>query len=891
MASILSIAKWLRVVAFRIRGVFTRRRVDEDFQQELDSHLELMTEENIRRGMTPEEARRAARVCLGGVTQLRETHRELHGLPWIEPLVQDVRYALRMLRKNPGFAAVAILTLALGIGATTAIFSVVNAVLLRPLPYQDADRLVVILHYGSGPVSPANFIDWRSQNHVFERMGAAEYWTPNLTGVDKPERVWALHITSDILPLLGIQPLLGRMFLHEEDVRGREHEVILSFHAWQRRFGGDSGIIGRSIALDGEKYTIVGVMPPEFKFALFWATKAELWAPLSLTGRETERGGNSLRLFARLKPGVTLEQARAEMATITSRLEQEYPGTNRDYIVLPLKEKVVGDIQPALLVLLGAVSFVLFIACANVAHMLLARSAARQKEVAVRKALGAGRSRMIRQFLTESLLLTLLGAAAGLLLALWGIRVLVTLSPADIPRVDTVTLDGHVLLFVLAVSVLTGVCFGIAPALQASTVNLNDSLKEGGRGSSEGFHRNRLRSLLVASEFALALILLVGAGLMIRSFIALQSIDPGFNPDHVLSMVVSLTGSQSAEPSHRVAFDRALLEQVRALPGVKSASAINHLPLAGDLWTRSFIIQGRPIPRPGEAPEAVYRMVMPGYFHTMNIPMLRGRDVTEGDGLNAPPVVIVNEALARQCWPGEDPIGKRFALEDSLPNPEWITVVGVVKNAREKDWAATPDMEMYLPFLQSREYRESPQSHFTYVTLVVRTSGDSASLASAIASRVWALDRNVTVSQVQSMQEVVANATAQPRFNLLLLGAFATVALILAGVGIYGVMSYSASRRTHEIGVRMALGAKRADVLKLVTRQGMMLALVGAATGLEGSFGLTRMMSSLLYGVHPDDPVTIIGVSLLLGLVALVASYIPARRAMKVDPMVALRYE
>jgi predicted permease len=724
----------------------------------------------------------------------------------------------------------------------------------------------------------------------FERMGAAEYWTPNLTGVDKPERVWALHITSDI-PLLRVQPLLGRMFLPEEDQRGREHEVILSFRAWQRRFGGEPGIIGRSAALDGERYRIIGVMPPQFAFAPFWATKAELWAPLSLTSRTTERGGNSLRVFARLKPGVTLEQARAAMATITTRLEQEYPGTNRDYVVLPLKEKVVGDIRPALFVLLGAVSFVLFIACANVAHMLLARSAARQKELAIRTALGAGRSRMICQFLTESLLLTLLGAAAGLLLAHWGIRILITLSPASIPRVDTITLDSRALLFMVVVSVLTGLCFGVAPASQASAVNLNDSLKEGGRGSTEGFHRNRLRSLLVASEFALALILLVGAGLMIRSFIALQSIDPGFNPDHVLSMVVSVTGSESGEPSHRVAFHQALLERVRVLPGVKSASAINHLPLAGDLWTRTFTIQGRPIPGPAEAPEAVYRLVTPGYFHTMNIPMLRGRDVTDGDDLNSPPVVIVNEALARQCWPGENPIGKRFALEDSLPNLRWLTVVGVVKNAKQKDWAATPDMEMYLPFLQNRDYRASVESHFTYLTLVVRTSGDPASLASAIASQVWSLDRDVTVSQVHPMEQVVADATAQPQFNLLLLGAFAGVALTLAAVGIYGVMSYSVSRRTHEIGVRMALGAKRTDVLKLVTGQGMMLALVGAATGLPGSFGLTRMMSNLLYGVHPYDPVTIISVFLLLGVVALIANYIPARRATKVDPMMALRYE
>ena len=881
---------WRRELA-KLQALFRRARQDGDLDDEIRAHLRMEEQANLESGLSPEEAHYAALRRFGNVTLAQERSREMWGWISVQTLLQDVRYALRMLRKNPGFTAVAVLTLALGIGATTAIFSVVNGVLLRPLPYLDADRLVVMLHYGSGPVSPANFIDWRAQNHVFQRMGAAEYWTPNLTGVDQPERVLALRITSDILPLLGVQPLLGRMFLPEEDQRGREHEAILSFPAWQRRFGGDSAIIGRSVALDGAKYTIVGVMPPQFRFAPFWATKSELWAPLSLTSRETERGGNSLRVFARLRPGVTLEQARAEMAAITGRLEQEYPGTNRDYVVLPLKEKVVGDIRPALWVLLGAVSFVLLIACANVAHMLLARSAARQKEVAIRRALGAGRSRMIRQFLTESLLLTVLGAGAGFLLAVWGLHLLVTLSPADIPRVDTVTLDSRVLLFMLAVSFLTGIGFGIAPAVQASTTNLDESLKAGGRSSAGAFGRNRLRGFLVASEFALALILLVGAGLMVRSFVALQSIDPGFNPEHVLSMVISVTGSESAEPSHRVAFHEALLERVRALPGVKSVSAINHLPLAGDLWTRSLIVQGTPIPRPGEAPEAVYRLVMPGYFHTMNIPILRGRDVTDRDDLNSPEVVVVNEALAHRCWPGEDPIGKRFALEDSLPNLQWLTVVGVVKDTRQKYWAATPDMEMYLPFLQSHDYRESLESHFTYLTLVVRTSADPASLAPAIAAQVWALDRNVTVSQVQSMERVVIDATAQPRFNLLLLGAFAGVALTLAGVGIYGVMSYAVSCRTHEIGIRMAVGAKSIDVLKLVTRQGLALALVGTATGLAGSFGLTRVMSSLLYGVHPDDPSTIAGVLLVLVVVALTASYLPARRAARVDPMLALRHE
>jgi putative ABC transport system permease protein len=875
----------------KLRNLFTRAQDGADLDEEIRTHLEMEERENLEFGMPAEEAHYAALRCFGNVTLAHERSREMWGWNSVQTLWQDIRYGVRQLRRSPGFTAVAVLTLALGIGANTAIFSVVNAVLLRPLPYKDSEGLVVILHYGNGPVAPANFIDWRNQNHVFQRMGAAEYWTPNLTGVDRPEQVWGLHVTSDIFPLLGVQPLLGRMFLPEEDQPGREHEVILSFRAWQQRFGGDNGIIGCPMMLDGEKYTIVGVMPRNFKFAPFWATKAELWAPLPLAARAAERSGNSLRLFARLKPGVTLQQARAEMATITSRLEKEYPGTNRDYTVLPLKEKVVGEIRPALVVLLGAVGFVLLIACANVAHMLLARAAARQKEVAVRKALGAGRSRLVRQFLTESLLLTVFGVGVGLLLARWGIRILVALSPAGIPRVETISLDSHVLLFALVVSGLTGLGFGLTPALQVWAVNLSDSLKEGGRGSTEGIRRNRLRSLLVASEFALALILLVGAGLMIRTFSALQAIDPGFNPRNVLSMVVRVTGSKSAEPSHRDAFYRQLLGRVRALPSVRSASAINHLPLAGDLWTRPFLIEGKPIPRPGEAPEAVYRVTWPGYFHTMNIRILQGREITESDTMNSPSVVVINEALARYCWPSEDPVGKRIALLDSLPNPQWLTVVGVAKNAKQEDWAATPYIEFYFPYLQSREYLEDLHSHFSYLTLVVRTSGDPALLAPAIRSEVRALDEDVTVSQVQTMEQAVADSTAQPRFYLLLLGIFAAVALTLAAVGIYGVMSYSVARRTHEIGLRMTLGATRSDVLKLVAGQGVILALGGAAAGLAGALPLTHLMASLLYGVRPPDLLTFAVVSALLTAVALLASYIPARRAAKVDPMVALRYE
>ena len=554
----------------------------------------------------------------------------------METLLQNLRYTMRALRKSPGFTAVAVITLALGIGANTAIFSVVNAVLLRPLPYKDDSRLVVILNKGRNPVAPANFIDWRSQSQSFSQMGAAEYWTPNLTGTDNPEKLWALHVTPDIFPMLGVQPLLGRVFLPEEQEAGKEHEVVLSYSLWQSHFAGNPEIIGRSVALSGETYTVVGVMPRDFKFAPFWATKAQLWAPLALGPRLTDRGGSSLRVFARLKPGVTLEQAQAEMAGITGRLEREFPGTNQDMQVVSLREKVVGNIRPALLVLLGAVGFVLLIACANVSHMLLARAAARREEIALRTALGAGRWDVFRQLLTESLTLALMGGSAGLLLAVWGVRVLLAISPAAIPRVETVGVDGLVLLFALAISLLTGLAFGMAPAWRATAVNLSDALKEGKRGSSEGLRRNRLRGLLVGSEFALAVVLLAGAGLMVRTFLALQNVDAGFDPHGVLSMVVGVAGTEQASGGHTGNFYQEVLRKVGAVPGVQSVSGINHLPLAGDEWGFRFHIEGRPPEPPGKDLVATYRAVFPGYFQTMRIPILRGRDVTDADNLRAP---------------------------------------------------------------------------------------------------------------------------------------------------------------------------------------------------------------------------------------------------------------
>jgi len=876
----------------RIRNLFNGRSAEPELAREIESHLALLEEEFERRGLPPQEAHLAARRAYGGVEQAKELHREARSFVWIEQWFKDVRYGARNLLRTPVFTLVAVVTLALGIGANTAIFSVVNAVLLRPLEYKDPDRLVTLLHIFSNPVAVANYIDWRDQSRSFEAMGAAEYWSPNLTGSDPAEHLLGIRMTQNLLPMLGVEPQLGRVFAPGEDQAGAEHEVVLSHRLWQRRFNSDPNVLGKSIVLDGQGYTVIGVMPIEFKFAPFWAVHAELWAPLAFGDRIHNRGGNSLRIFARLKPGITLQQARAEIATITARLEKQYPGTNRDVFVTPLKENVVGKVETPLLVLLGAVGFVLLIACANVAHMLLARTSDRQKEIAVRTALGAGRWRVMRQFLTENLLLAAIGAAAGLLLAMGGTRGLVVLSPAKLPRVDMVAIDTPVVLFLLGVTVLTALAFGLAPAWHAAIGNLSGALKEGGRGGTDGIRRNRLRSFLVASEFALAFMLLIGAGLMIRSFLALQSLDPGFNPHNVLSMVVSVAGSNEADPERRTLFYRQLLDRVRALPGVASAGGINHLPLYGDIWGWSFNIEGRPKPRPGDEPMATYRVAMPGYFDTMRLPVLRGRAITDRDDARAPGVVLINERSARRYWPGEDPIGKRISFEaDQYKLPIWLTVIGVVKNAKQSDWADDIDPEAYLAALQNEGFLGAGGSHVAYLTLVVRTSGDPAAMAPTVKKTVWSFDHNLPISDVLTMDRVVADANAEPRFEMLLLGIFAAIALLLAAVGIYGVMSYSVSRRTHEIGIRISLGASRADVLQMVVRQGMAQALAGTAAGVAGALLLSRLMAGMLYGVRPTDPVTFAGVGIVLGLAALAATCVPARNATRIDPMAALRHE
>jgi predicted permease len=867
---------------------FARRRRERELDEEIAAHLAMATADRVVRGQSPAKAEADARREFGNEGLVREAARAQWGWSALERFGQDVRYGLRLLRRSPGFAAVAILTLALGIGANTAILSVVDAVLLKPLDYADADRLVVLLHKGRNPVAPGNYLDWKARSRSFSSLGAAENWSANLTSGDVPEKLSAMRMTADILPMLGVRPRLGRAFVPDDDAAGRDHVVLLADGLWRRRFAADPGVVGRTITLNGEPYTVLGVLPPGFQFAPFWHTDAELWAPLDLRPRASSRESSSLRVFGRLKDGVSLETARQEIAAVTAALEHEFPGTNQDVRVTGLRDKVVGDVRPALLVLLAAVGLVLLIACANVANMLLARASARRREIGLRAALGASRGRTVRQLLTESLVLAAAGGAAGVALGAWVLKLLLALAPESLPRLAEVRLDTRILLATFAVSLVTGVAFGLVPALQASSTRLQEALKDGG-GSGGAREGGRLRRAFVAAEFAIALVLLVGAGLMARSFVALQRIDPGFDPRGVVTMGVSVAGTRQAEPGRRQILYREILERFAAIPGVKAAGAINHVPIAGDIWGFPYTIEGRPKPAPGQAPVAAYRAVLPGYFATMRLPILRGRDVASTDVAGAPGVVLVNEFLARRVWPGEDALGKRIAVDGPDDAPVWLTVIGVVKNAVQNDWSAPADDEIYLAMPQRAGLMSSSGTHEAYATFVVRADGDPAALVPALRAAVWQLDRTLPISAVLTMPDVVAHANARPRFQMLLLAVFAGVAALLAAVGVYGVMSYVVSRRAREIGVRMALGARPRDVIGLVVGQGMAMATAGAAAGLVAAFFASRLMSGILYGVPASDPLTYGTVAALLLVIGLFASYLPARRAARLDPMAALR--
>jgi putative ABC transport system permease protein len=808
-----------------------------------------------------------------------------HG--WVGDAVRDIGYGLRQLRRGPAFTAAATAALALGIGAATVIFSAVDAVLLKPLPYAEPERLVVVLHDGRHPVAPATFGEIRTHARSFSAVGVAEVWHPNLSADGGAHSVEALRLTSGVLQMTGARPLLGRAFTADEEEPGRERVVLLGHALWRRTFAGDPGVLGRAVRLDGAPYTVVGVMPPGFDFPPFWARGAEMWAPLALRDRMDSRRGRSLRLFAQL--GVPIETARAEVAAIAARVEAAHPGTMKGLLVRPLQDVVVRDVRPALLVLLGAVGLLLLIACANVAHLLLARASGRAREMAVRRALGAGRGRLARQVLAESALLACGGAAAGVALAFIGVRALVAWRPASVPRIETMTLDLRVLAVAVAAAVLCGLAFGLAPALQAARRDAQPDLREGARGSTAGGSR-RLRDGLVASEVALALMLLVGAGLLVRTFAALGAIDPGFDPKNVLTMVVSLSGSTENAPGRRAAFLRAALERFGATPGVEAAGAINHLPLGGDLWGLEYRAEGRPLPAPGEEQTAAWRVVLPGYFRAMRLPLVRGRDFDERDAVGAAEVAIVNESLAAAEWPGQDPIGRALAVGD-VREPRWRTVVGVSKNAVRGALAAEPAAEVYVPYLQSAGYLERPGPQYASMTIVLRTTGEPGSMAPAARALVRTLAPDAALASVQTMEDVVGAGRAEPRLYVVLLATFATAALALAAVGIYGVVAYTVARRRQEIAIRVALGAGRFDVLRLVVSQTMRAVALGTAGGLIGVLLVGGSLRGLLYGVRPTDPATLAAVVLVLGVVALLATCVPARRATAIRAEDALRHD
>ena len=811
----------------------------------------------------------------------------------MESLFQDSRYGIRMLVKNPGVTIVAIIALALGIGANTAIFSVVNAVMLKPLPYKNGDGLVMVWEHNrtrnrtQNVVSPANFLDWKDQNNVFEDMAGFFDTVANLTEAGDPEEIPSQYVTANMFSLLGVYPMIGRAFEGEDGQDGRDNIVILSHGLWRRRFGGDPGIINQTIKLNGTPVTVIGVMPPDFQLFIkagsLTGKQAEIWSPFSFGPNSRIRRGRYMSAVARLKPGVTVAQAQAEMTQIADALERQYPefDTNWGVNLVPMRQQFTGEISTPLLVLFGAVIFVLLIACANVANLLLARAAARQKDIAIRSALGASRSRIIRQLLTESVLLAVLGGVLGLLVAVWGVDLLLALAPKDLPPLAGVGINYFVLGFTLVVSLLTGLIFGLVPALQASKPNLNETLKEGGRSAASGERQHRVRNLFVVAEIAMALVLLIMSGLMIRSFARLQSVNPGFDPNNLLTARLLLPQSKYSNDQQRVAFFRQAIARIEALPGVRSVGAISFLPFTTLGAATGFTIEGQPAPAPGQSPTLDVRVCDPNYFQTMGIPIIRGRTFTEKEATEASHVVIISDAMARTYFPNEDPIGKRVRI-NMMEDPPPCEIIGVVGDSKHQGLDIEPRAMSYWPH---------PELAYSAMTIVARTTGDPLSYSGTVQSAVQSLDKDQPISDVRSMEQWLSDSVARARFITSLLGIFAAVALVLAMVGIYGVMSYSVTERTHEIGIRMALGANSTDVLKMVVRQGMSLALIGVGVGLAASFALTRVLAGLLFGVSVTDPVTFGLIATLLAGVAFVACAVPARRATKVDPMIALRYE
>ncbi|HEV2911858.1 MAG TPA: ABC transporter permease [Pyrinomonadaceae bacterium] len=823
---------------------------------------------------------------------LRRSSGSFRDALWLQPkrleedMFQDLRYGLRMLLKKPGFTITAVLALAIGIGANTAIFSVVNAVLLRPLPFTEPERLTMIWlrgPEGAGgdrvPLSVADFLDWRAQNQVFEKVAAYGTNLYNYTGGETPEQVRGVNATAEFFSILGAKPALGRTFLPDEDRADAAPVVVISHGFWQKRLGSDPQAVGRTITLNDKAYTIIGVMPASFDFP---QRERELWTAFPLQPPK-RRGPYFLRGLARLKPGVTIEGARAAMNLVGDPSQGPKPDAGDRFTVLPLNEYIVGDVRPALLVLFGAVALVLLIATANVANLLLARASEREKEISIRAALGATRARILRQLLTESVLLAAIGGLLGSLLAYWGVDLLLALSPGDIPRLHGVRIDWQVLAWTIATSLASGIIFGLVPALQGSRSNLNEALKEGGRSSTESFGKRRLRGAFVVFEVALALMLLASAGLLIKSFVRLREVNPGFNAERILTMEIPLPRARYSESQQRAAFFQQLLERVKTVPGVQAVAVNSSLPPDQLTVSDNFSLEGQAVSSTGELPAGSLLTVSPDYFRALGIPLLRGRTFADTDTAEATPVAIISDTMARQYFAGQDPIGKRFRQGGPKENNPFMEIVGVVGDVKYEGLETKMQPAFYEPLLQAP---------WGQMYMVVQSStSDPLSLAPAIRREVAALNPDVPVAGINTMDQLLSRSVAQPRFRTLLVAIFSAMALLLAAIGIYGVMSYSVTQRTHEIGLRMALGAQRSDVLRMVVGQGMILTLVGIATGLVAAFLVTRFMESLLYGVTATDPVTFAAVSLVLSAVALLATFIPARRATRVDPMIALRNE
>ena len=880
-----------------LRNLFWSGRVDADLDEEVHSHLEMLTAENLRAGIQQGEAQRRARIELGGIEQVKEQVREQRVGNWLHSIYSDCRFALRQLRKSPGFTSVTLLTIALGIGVNTAIFSVIDAVLLRPLPFRDPGRLVACKSVDltdptqGGDISYPAFLDWRAQTHSFQAMSVYNVTSFTYTGGSQPESIRSAVVSANLFSTLGISPALGRTFAAEEDQPGKtQPPVILSYEFWQSHFGGDPNVLGRVLTLDSEQCAVVGIVPPSFQFPV-QRERVQLWVTIAhdleaKLGMATQRGASYLDVIARLKPEVTIPQAQADVELVQQRLNGQYPGNRpRGVEIESEADDISGKIRPMLMVLLGAVAFVLLIACANVASLLLARATVRQKEFTVRLALGAGRATIVRQLLVESTLLALLGGAFGLFIACWCTNALVAMTPEGLARASDIQLDFRVLLFTFLIALVTGVFFGLAPAFQASRLNLQFDLGVNARGASSGTGTTRLRSVLVVSQVAISFVLLIGAGLLLRSFDRLLQVDPGFRADHVLTFLLDVPSDRHPR-AQRSALVEQLLQSTRALPGVKSASAVFGLPLDEDRSAFTTLeIEGQPVAL-SERSRTAFRLVESQYFQTMGIRLLKGRTFSPEDGQGGLPVAIVNETLVRNMFPGESPIGHRIKANIAFgenEKPSLRQIVGVVADVKSEGIGEAAVPEVYAP--------QTPADFIGETTIVMRTETDPNALVSTMRSLVASMDKELPLRDVKTLDDYVSGSISAPRFQATLLAIFAALAFVLTAIGLYGVIAYSVAQRSREIGIRIALGAEQQSISRMVLRQGGWLALIGVVVGLAASLFAARLIRALLYRIQPIDPITFVVVPVLFFAVALFASYIPARRAARVDPMVALRYE